>query len=527
MESATETLPDDVATLKKIIATMRESHARELQSVTSELNAALQAEKEKYAALQRLVFGQKSEKKPERENPKQEMLFNEAETYATEDKSPEKAISVAAHERKKTGRKPFPANLERNEIVHAIPEEERTCPECGSLRQEIGEERTEELRLIPAKAIIDVHVVKKYGPCSCEHCASPIIQAKGPAKIVPGSRFSNGTIAFFLTSKFVDAQPFYRMEGILSRWGVDTGRSTLCNLAIAAGKAAGELVEAIRDDVLCSPVIGMDETTLKVLHETNRSAASQSYMWVTQGYHEGKRLIFYHYHPTRSGTVASAFLKGYSGYLQTDGYAGYTAVGETPSIIHVGCMAHVRRKFFEADKIAKGDGHAARMIAMIGELYRDEAALRQKYGSNPADSRTFLDERRQLQQPKLEAMYAWLVEMHPKVAPSSLLGKAISYALGQWERVTRYLDHELLTPDNNMLENAIRPFVIGRKNWLFSNTSRGAHVSAGLYSLIETAKACGHEPYKYLCHVFDQLPTLMTKEERLLLLPYRLDPNSY
>ena len=520
MSTTLETLPNDVTELKKIV--------QELVSQQAALQAALQAEKEKYAALQRLVFGQKSEKKPEWENPKQEMLFNEAETYATEDTGPkEAAVSVAAPERKKTGRKPFPAHLERNEIVHAMPLEERTCQECGSLRPEIGEERTEELRLIPAKAVIDIHVVKKYGPCQCGHCGIPIIQAKGPAKIVPGSRFSNGTIAFFLTSKFVDAQPFYRMEGILSRWGVDTSRSTLCNLAVSSGRAVGELVQAIRDDVLKSPVIGMDETTLKVLHETNRSAASQSYMWVTQGYHRGKRLIFYHYHPTRSGAVASMFLKGYTGYLQTDGYSGYTAAGESPSIIHVGCMAHVRRKFFDADKIAKGEGHAGKMLAMIGELYRDEAAIRQKYGQSPADTRAFLDERRRMQQPKLEAMYAWLVATNAKAVPSSLLGKAISYALGQWSRVTRYLDHELLTPDNNMLENAIRPFVVGRKNWLFSNTPRGAHVSAGLFSLIETAKACGHEPYKYLCHVFDRLPTLTAKEDRLLLLPYILDPQSY
>jgi len=179
MQTGLETLPNDVVTLKKIIATMRESHARELQSVTAGWQAALQAEKEKYSALQRLVFGQKSEKKPEWENPKQEMLFNEAETYATEDTGPkDAAVSVAAHERKKTGRKPFPAHLERNEIVHAMPFEERTCQECGSLRPEIGEERTEELRLIPAKAVIDVHVVKKYGPCQCGHCGIPIIRKR-------------------------------------------------------------------------------------------------------------------------------------------------------------------------------------------------------------------------------------------------------------------------------------------------------------------------------------------------------------
>jgi len=179
------------------------------------------------------------------------------------------------------------------------------------LRPEIGEERKEELRLIPARAVIDVHIMKKYGPCPCKEChgteTAPVIQAPGNAKLIPGSRFSNGTIAFFLTSKFVDAQPFYRMEGILSRWGVDTGRSTLCSLAMNAGRAIGDLVQAVRDDLKASPVIGMDKTPVQVLHEKNRSATAKSYMWVACGFRAGKKLLFFHYHPTRSGSVATNF----------------------------------------------------------------------------------------------------------------------------------------------------------------------------------------------------------------------------
>jgi transposase len=520
MENALLDLPNDLESLKKLVI----RHAREIKELQSELTV----EKEKYAALQRFVFGSRSEKRPY-ENPAQGLLFNEAE--AVTDTPERKTVPVAAHERKKTGRKPFPANLERHEVLHELSEAERACPSCGAIRPEIGEERTEELQLIPAKAIIAVHVMKKYGPCPCKDCQgterAQVLQAPGPAKIIPGSRFSNGTIAFFLTSKFVDAQPFYRMEGILSRWGVDTDRSTLCSLAIRAGRAIGDLIQAIQDDIKQSPVIGMDETTVQVLHETNRSAHSKSYMWVASGFKEGKRLIFFHYHPTRSGDVAAAFLKEYSGFLQTDGYSGYSRIGDSPGIVHVGCMAHIRRKFYDADKVAGGSGEAADMLSMIAWLYHNEHELRTRYEQKELDESSFLAERRRIQEPQLAAMREWLETRSLRVTPSGSLGKAISYALGQWKHAIQYLDHVLLTPDNNAIERAIRPFVVGRRNWLFSNTPSGAHASAGLYSLIETAKANGHEPYRYLCHLFDNLPKAKTLEDSLTLLPYRLDPSSY
>jgi transposase len=546
MKSAPESLPNDVFELKRIImaqarlageqqkiAEKNTRNVEQLREQTSALNLKIQEledtiekQKTQYAELQRLVFGPKSEKR-HHENPGQALLFNEAETVVdTPQKAPER-VKVPAHDRKKSGRKPFPANLERIENVHTLSDEERTCSICGTLRQEIGETRTEELRLIPAKAVVDVHVMKKYGPCGCKDCASPIIQAVGPAKIVPGSRFSNSTIAFFLTSKYVDAQPFYRMEGILSRWGIDTVRSTLCGIAVNVGRAIGDLVEGIRDDILRSPVIGMDETSVQVLHETNRSATTKSYMWVASGFMEGKRLIFYHYHQTRGAEVAKKFLSGYVGYLQTDGYAGYDAVGESPGIIHVGCMAHIRRKFFDADKAVPEPSQAAAFLAMVTEFYRDEHTLRKQYLEGTLNDTAFLDERKKLQGPVLKAMHEWLLQRSMSVTPSSSLGKAISYALGQWDRVVNYLGHGLLSPDNNGLENSIRPFVIGRKNWIFSGTPSGAHASAGLYSLIETAKASGHEPYRYLCYLFDRLPKAKTKEERLALLPYRIDPSSY
>ena len=546
MKSALESLPNDVFELKRIImvqsrlaseqqklaeeTTQQIEQLRELTAglhrTIQELEHKIQEKDAQYAELSRMVFGPKSEKR-HYENPGQALLFNEAETVVDTPQKADARVNVSAHERKKSGRKPFPETLERIEHVHILSDEERTCPVCGTLRQEIGEVRTEELRIIPAKAVIDVHVIKKYGPCTCKDCASPIIQAQGPAKIVPGSRFSNSAIAFFLTSKYVDAQPFYRMEGILSRWGIDTVRSTLCGIAVNVGRAIGDLVEGIRDDILRSPVIGMDETTVQVLHETNRSATTKSYMWVASGFVNKKRLIFYHYHRGRGAEVAKKFLLGYAGYLQTDGYAGYQAVGESPGIIHVGCMAHIRRKFITAEKDEATSGQASEFLKMVAEFYRHEQQLRTRYEEGDLDEVGFLEARRTLQSPAMKAMHGWLLQRSLGVTPSGNLGKAIFYALGQWNRVERYLGHKLLTPDNNGLENAIRPFVIGRKNWIFSATPSGAHASAGLYSLIETAKASGHEPYRYLCHLFDALPNAKTKEERLALLPYRIDPASY
>jgi transposase len=185
----------------------------------------------------------------------------------------------------------------------------------------------------------------------------------------------------------------------------------------------------------------------------------------------------------------------------------------------------VRRKFFEAEQ--QGSRQASEFLAQIAALYHAEKLLRTKYEEGLLTTEEFLAARAKEQGQRLAAMRAWLISKEGQSPPSLSFGKAVSYALGQWERIEKYLGHELLTPDTNAIENAIRPFVIGRKNWLFSNTPLGAHASAGIYSLIETAKANGHEPYKYLCYLFNQLPKAKTLEEKRALLPYRLAPTSY
>ncbi|OQB95325.1 MAG: Transposase IS66 family protein [Spirochaetes bacterium ADurb.Bin110] len=519
-----EQLPDDAASLKRIISElMKEAAQYKAEAATANLEAL--SWKEKYENLRRHFFGSSSEKQHKDEST-QGWLFNEAETYAGEvPRAEEKKVPVKAHERVKRGPKPIPDDIPRVDILSECSLEERTCPHYGALRPEIGQEVREEVEIIPEKVLVKRYIIKKYGPCGCADCTTPVIQASGPVKFIPGSRFSNNSLAFFLTSKFVDAQPFYRMEHILSRFGIETPRATLCALAIRAGRGLGDLIEVMKEDIKASRVLLMDETVVQVLHERNSSPQSKHFMWVTEGFSEGKPIIFFHYHPSRSKEIPLRLLKDYEGYLQTDGYSGYDEAGSFPGIRHVGCLAHVRRKFIDAEKL--GSKEASIFISMIGELYEKEATLRRQYKEGLLDTERFLTLRRKEQTPRLTAMHSWLIA-HAGISPPTLaFGKAVSYALSQWEKITHYLDHELLTPDTNTIENAIRPFVIGRKNWLFSNTPLGAHASASIYSMIETAKANGHEPYHYLCYLFNELPKAKSLEQKLALLPYKLSPTDY
>jgi transposase len=266
-------------------------------------------------------------------------------------------------------------------------------------------------------------------------------------------------------------------------------------------------------------VVNIDETTLQVMDEPGRANTTKSYMWVFVGGPPGQRVILYQYHPTRAGSVARDFLNGYRGFIQTDGYEGYASLGEQEGVFHAGCWAHVRRKFFEAKSISKKAGSADEALSRIGALYRVEKTLRSDLKLSPEE---FAAERRRQVIPILDSFREWLDERVSQVPPSMLLGKAISYAIGQWPKLVRYLYSHELTPDNNICENAIRPFVVGRKNFLFAGSPVGAYASAALYSLVESAKANEIEPYLYLRHVFSNLPESDDPEAFRPFLPYSI-----
>ena len=271
----------------------------------------------------------------------------------------------------------------------------------------------------------------------------------------------------------------------------------------------------------------MDETRVKVLNDGREPPGRMSYMWISRGYRERRPIHLFRYHPTRSGEFAAKLLKEYRGYLQTDGYSGYSRIGMSPGISHVGCFAHIRRKFHEAWETAGKTGTAVEALELIRRIYAVESDLRARLESGSIDAQAFLAKRSGRVEAIVAEFRSWLGSASRSVAPQSALGKAVAYALGQIDKAARFVEHELLTPDTNAAENAIRPFVVGRKNWLFSGNELGAHASAGIYSLIETAKANNHEPFRYLAHIFDHLPLCRSTEEREALLPYRLFPSDY
>lgn len=521
-------LSDNIEVLKALVRTQEAALLERDRMITEFKNKLLWAE-EKYKAMAARYFGRKSEKYTAQEDI-QNRLFDEAEEHASENAPPiAERITIAEHDRKKAGRKPKTATLPTVEELHELSGEDRRCGCCGSERPVIGEERSSEYDLVPEHVVKIVHVRRKYGPCGCEAFAdletSEVIIAPGPAKIIPGSDFTNRTTAFFMTAKYADAIPFYRMEKMLARSGLIVTRATLSNQAIAVGRAIGDLIEAMNEDLRASPVLLMDETTVQVLKEGKGPPGKKSYMWVVRGYHDGKPIHRFAYHSSRSGTFAEELLKGCTGtYIQTDGFDGYNRLDARKDLVHVGCFAHIRRKFVSAWETAGKTGTAKEAIDLIAQLYAAEANLRSLLKTGKIDIDTFQRRRQADATPILNKLRQWLIDATFSVAPQSALGKAISYAQAIFPRAIRYIEHPLMTPDTNAVENAIRPFVIGRKNWLFSGSPGGAHASAGLYSLIETAKANGHDPYHYLCYVFDRLPRCDGPEERRRLLPYEINP---
>jgi len=479
--------------------------------------------REQLRLLTAQLYGRKSERFSAGNNP-QLILFNEP---AAETEPEEEIIDIPAHRRAKTGRKPLPENLPRVEIIHDVPEEEKHCG-CGAEKSRFGEEVTEQLDVVPARIQVLRHIRPKYACRRCEGVEDngpTVVIAPPPAQIIPKSIASAGLLAHILVGKFADALPFYRQERIFKRLGVEINRTSMCNWSVQAGLACQPLLKLLGSEIRSGPSISIDETTVQVLDEPGRSPTTKSYMWVFRGGDPERPALEFRYHPGREGKVAADYLAGYEGYVQTDGYSGYDFLDQCDGIVHLGCWAHVRRKFIEVMKAAgshrskKKSGVAEQAVERIKELYVVEHEAKEA----KLDPDAIVRLRQEKSAPLIAAMHAWLLERFHEVPPQSLLGKAIAYALGQWPRLSHYLKDGRLRPDNNQAENAIRPFVVGRKNWLFSGNADGARASAGIYSLIETAKANKLEPYWYLRHVFARLPLAKGEEDFKALLPQYID----
>ena len=475
--------------------------------------------KEQNRILRDAVFGKKSEKLSD---TLQDWLFNEAEAYLKDlESEPKKEKEQTAPEkRKKPGRKPLPENLPRIEIIHDLEDDEKICT-CGAELSQIGSDITERLEYIPARMQVEQHIRHKYACKTCEGTADesrPAVRSAPLKSLIPGSIATAGLLAHILVSKFCDALPFYRQEKIFARMNVDLKRANMCNWTVKAAEACQGLLNLMENKLLSGEVTGIDETTVQVMNEPGRENTQKSYMWLLRGGPPEEPVLLYKYRETRQAKFLEEMLRNYNGVIVTDGYAGYDRVGKMKGIVHAGCMAHARRKFIDLSKASASPATASFPLERIRQLYGIEKALLEA-NAGPDKIKKI---RRRESRPILKELKIWLDEMAGRAPPRSLLGKAVNYALNEWKKLNRFLDDGNIPIDNNFTENGIRPFVVGRKNWLFAGKPTGAAASAAIYSLIETAKANDLEPYWYLRFIFELLPQLSEGGSLESLLPWNL-----
>lgn len=438
----------------------------------------------------------------------QSSLFNEPETEVDEpiEAAADEAVEESRAESRpkaKPKRKPLPKDLPRETHIIDIADEEKICPCCKGELHQFGEETSEQLECIPATIKVIKTVRPKYACRTCEHnnTHTPIKIADVPASPIPKSMATPSLLAQVIIQKYQFALPLYRQEALFKQLDIELSRKTLATWMIRCADLFKPVIERLKDTLLTQSVIHADETPLKVINDDKQ----KSYMWVyctgtdspnTPSPH--KNIVLYDYHPSRAATCPKDFLGNYSGYLQVDGYTGYSDLDAELA----GCMAHARRKFVEALRAQpKGKtGRADVAINHFRDLYQVESTLK---GLSSEDK---LAIRQKKSLPLLNKFKKWLDKTANQVAPKTAIGKAVEYSINQWAKLVRFCENGELAIDNNRAERAIKPFVIGRKNWLFSNTSSGAHASAILYSLIETAKANGVDCYTYLSHLLTELP---------------------
>ncbi len=505
-----DSLPDDIEALKQLVLAQ--------QGVLDKNQITIKLLEEKVRLFQQRQFGKSSEK-----SDQQSELFDEAELESiddaelnadTIDDSPEENPTQS---KAKPGRKKLPQDLPRIRIVHDVSNHEKTC-DCGCQKTLIGEEISEQLDIIPAVVQVLVHVRNKY---ACKQCESGVVTAALPPQPIAKSNASPGLLAHVAVAKYQDGLPLYRLEGIFKRYGLHLPRNTLANWMIKSTELLQPLYNLLNDHILASDYIHMDETRVQVLKEPDKKAESLSYMWVRRNGVPEYPIVLFDYASSRRGQVVESLLGDYQGYLQTDDYAGYHKYGQREGVEHLGCFAHARRKFIDAQKVTpskKGKVSKADMaVSMIKVLYRIESDIKDL----SADEKYRIRQKKSV--PQLEKIRSWLDSALKQALPKGKTGEALSYLDKNWTKLSGYAGNGILNIDNNPVENAIRPFAIGRKNWMFSDSQSGAKSSAMLYSVIETAKANGLEPYHYLRTLFTRLPRCETLEDFEKLLPWQVE----
>lgn len=481
----TQTLPNDVLSLKSLVLELDEQVNKQTE-IISQLRHQLEK-------LQRLLFGQKSERRPR---------SNSAETQANSTAKASISDRSKETQSKKNGRRKFPETLERVRIEHDLPKDLQVCTNCQSALHRMGEVLSEQLDFIPAQLYVKQQVRYKY---ACRCCQSVVVTAKMAEQPIAKGMAGSGLLATLLIDKYEDALPLYRQEQRWKRLGYEITRSTLCDWVSQCAERLAPIVEAMKKPcLLLSPKIHSDDTVVPVLAEKK---THKGRLWVyAGGTSQVPACVIYQYSPTRKQEVPFEFLKTYQGFLQADAYAGYDKCYESKAIIEVGCWAHARRKFADvADSIGE-PSLASWMIERIGKLYSIEHQIKpltyeQRYYYRRKYAKSLLR----------KTIYPWLKKYQRFVLPKSPLGQAIQYGLNHWQALNNYLRAGYLDIDNNLAERLIKPVVIGRKNYLFAGSHQGAQNAAVIYSLIQTCKLLEVNTFEYLRDVLEKLPTTLMK----------------
>ena len=466
-------------------------------------------------------FAAKSEKQP-----LQITLFDEVELESAIDdlidEIPEDSLSQELAQTKKSRQRQrgFSVSLNRVRREISLSDDEK----AGAAKTFFTKVK-EELEFIPAQLnVIEIWQEKAVFESLT---GEQIIAAKRPTHPLGKCVATTSLLAYIITSKYADGLPLYRLDGMLARLGHEIGRNNMANWIIRLDDVFKPLINLMREQQNLGHYIQADETRIQVLKETGKTAQSDKWMWVTRGGPPDTPSVLFDYDPTRAGHVPARLLEGFSGVLQVDGYSGYGQVCRELDLTRIGCWDHARRKFVEAARGAapqKGKGKSNKAkpskadvaIGKIRKLYAIESKIE---GLSESEKYTV---RQELALPVLQDLKAWLETNHPKVPKDSLTFKAIQYTLNQWESLVAYCDHGFVHISNALAENAIRPFAVGRRNWLFADSSRGANASATCYSLIETAKANGLEPSGYIQYVLDHIADADTLEKLEALLPWNM-----
>jgi transposase len=500
MKEQSPPIPDDLATCQGQLRAVLEQHAALLQrfhdlerqldetcATTEELQRAYACLKEELLALKRLLFGPRRERLPEA--PGQGHLFDDAAAASAIEEPADPHFDEASlprRRRKGHGRRPIPDHLPREEVLHDVTPEERTCG-CGREKARIGEDVSEQLEYIPGKLVVLRHVYPKY---ACSGCKDGVTSAEPVANPIERGLAAPGLLAYVMVSKYAEHLPLYRQQDVLARHGIFLARSTLCGWMARCAQQLHPLVELMLKRILLSRVIQADETPVQVL-DPKRDSTRTGYFWAYVGDAENPYTV-YDYRDSRGREGPAEILKDFRGYLQTDAYASYESVvlESAGRIVPVGCWAHARRNFFDARLNQPREAH--HVLGLVSQLYDIEDEIKSK---GPAERLAVRQER---SVPVLERLEKYLREQQGGALPRSQYGQAIAYALNHWEELLRYTEDGRLEIDNNFTERTLRPCAISRKNWLFVGSDQGGETAAVCFSVLAGAKRHRIEPLAYV-----------------------------